>query len=191
MNFHFTAGRVSLDFANTGGEDIAGKLGPAGARYEDLATPADCARWLRECALALPPLAVTEAELTQVRQLRDAIWYSAHACLTGSAIDGAQRDVINTAARRPTLVPQLVAAGEAPVWHEPALAAALSALARDAIDLMSGAEARRIRECAGARCILLFVDTSRPGRRRWCDMERCGNQVKTASYRRRHTTPDA
>jgi predicted RNA-binding Zn ribbon-like protein len=31
----------------------------------------------------------------------------------------------------------------------------------------------------------MFVDTSRPGKRRWCSMELCGNRKKTATYRRR------
>ena len=39
----------------------------------------------------------------------------------------------------------------------------------------------RVRTCAG--CSLLFIDRSRPGRRRWCSMDRCGNRDKTARYR--------
>jgi predicted RNA-binding Zn ribbon-like protein len=31
----------------------------------------------------------------------------------------------------------------------------------------------------------MFIDRSRPGRRRWCSMERCGNRDKTARYRQR------
>jgi predicted RNA-binding Zn ribbon-like protein len=31
----------------------------------------------------------------------------------------------------------------------------------------------------------MFIDHSRPGRRRWCSMERCGNRAKTARYRQR------
>jgi predicted RNA-binding Zn ribbon-like protein len=61
----------------------------------------------------------------------------------------------------------------------------LSTLARDAIDLVTGPYARRVRECASDECALLFVDTSRPGRRRWCSMDGCGNRAKTAGYRKR------
>jgi predicted RNA-binding Zn ribbon-like protein len=61
--------------------------------------------------------------------------------------------------------------------------AALSTLARDAIDLFGGPLAGRVRECAADNCGLLFVDTSRPGRRRWCSMERCGNRAKVRAYR--------
>jgi predicted RNA-binding Zn ribbon-like protein len=65
-------------------------------------------------------------------------------------------------------------------------AQALSTLARDAIDLFTGPLADRIRQCNGRRCSLLFVDASRPGKRRWCSMQRCGNLHKQRTYRDRH-----
>lgn len=189
MTFHFTAGRISLDFANTGGEDIHAKLGPVGITYEDLKTPDDCSQWFSASALALPPLAVTQDELAEVRRLRDAIWYNANACREGTYLRPLYREVINAAARQPPLIPQMVEEGHQSTWYEPTLHGALATIARDAIDLFTGEQAQRIRECAGSHCILLFVDTSRPGKRRWCDMERCGNQMKTTSYRRRHGSP--
>ncbi|MFC1406545.1 MULTISPECIES: CGNR zinc finger domain-containing protein [Streptacidiphilus] len=41
---------------------------------------------------------------------------------------------------------------------------------------------QRIRECTHERCILTFFDTSQNGRRRWCDMSRCGNRAKAARH---------
>ncbi|WP_349253965.1 CGNR zinc finger domain-containing protein [Streptomyces sp. BPTC-684] len=32
---------------------------------------------------------------------------------------------------------------------------------------------------------LLFVDASRPGRRRWCSSKACGGKERAAAYRRR------
>jgi predicted RNA-binding Zn ribbon-like protein len=43
----------------------------------------------------------------------------------------------------------------------------------------------RIRRCEGARCVLLFYDTSKSRSRRWCDMAACGNRAKAAAYYRR------
>lgn len=40
----------------------------------------------------------------------------------------------------------------------------------------------RIRECVHEQCILSFFDTSQNGRRRWCDMARCGNRAKAARH---------
>jgi predicted RNA-binding Zn ribbon-like protein len=43
----------------------------------------------------------------------------------------------------------------------------------------------RLRVCANAGCRYLFIDRSRTGRRRWCDMRTCGNQAKVARHRAR------
>ncbi len=56
----------------------------------------------------------------------------------------------------------------------------LSTVARDAVDLFTGPYAHRIRECGSHDCYLLFVDTSRPGRRRWPAR---GNAAETATRR--------
>ncbi|SHN26271.1 CGNR zinc finger domain-containing protein [Gracilibacillus kekensis] len=40
----------------------------------------------------------------------------------------------------------------------------------------------RIRECEHQDCIHYFVDTSKPGKRRWCSMELCGNRQKAAEF---------
>jgi predicted RNA-binding Zn ribbon-like protein len=61
----------------------------------------------------------------------------------------------------------------------------LSTIARDAIDLLAGPYAGRIRECAHPDCSRLFLDVSHAGRRRWCGMTACGNRSKSAAYRRR------
>lgn len=43
----------------------------------------------------------------------------------------------------------------------------------------------RTRVCAGDNCGWLFVDTSKSGRRRWCDMKTCGNVAKARRHYRR------
>jgi predicted RNA-binding Zn ribbon-like protein len=47
----------------------------------------------------------------------------------------------------------------------------------------------RVRRCAGATCVLLFHDTSKTGRRRWCDMAACGNRAKSAAHHARRQRP--
>ncbi|MGH9230074.1 MAG: CGNR zinc finger domain-containing protein [Acidimicrobiales bacterium] len=46
-------------------------------------------------------------------------------------------------------------------------------------------EPNRIRRCAGPTCVLLFLDVSKGGRRRWCDMAVCGNRAKVAAHHAR------
>lgn len=40
----------------------------------------------------------------------------------------------------------------------------------------------RLRICAGENCSWLFLDRSKAGRRRWCDMAVCGNRAKTGRF---------
>ncbi|WP_232663018.1 CGNR zinc finger domain-containing protein [Pseudonocardia sp. TRM90224] len=43
----------------------------------------------------------------------------------------------------------------------------------------------RFRECASPTCAGLFVDTSRAGRRRYCEPAVCGNRINVANHRAR------
>ena len=61
----------------------------------------------------------------------------------------------------------------------------LFTIAFDAADLLLSGERSRLRVCEGAGCGWFFFDRSKAGRRRWCDMEVCGNRVKVRSYRAR------
>ncbi|MBE2315827.1 CGNR zinc finger domain-containing protein [Solirubrobacter sp. CPCC 204708] len=42
----------------------------------------------------------------------------------------------------------------------------------------------RVRPCANDECVLWFLDTSRPGTRRWCSMAACGNRDKAMRHGR-------
>jgi len=45
-------------------------------------------------------------------------------------------------------------------------------------DLLAGRRLARVRHCANPRCLYLFLDDSKGGTRRWCDMSMCGNRAK-------------
>ena len=48
-----------------------------------------------------------------------------------------------------------------------------------AADLLTHAGDRRIRRCANDKCRWVFIDRSKGGTRRWCDMSSCGNRAKS------------
>ncbi|MDB4883582.1 MAG: hypothetical protein JWL95_2348 [Gemmatimonadetes bacterium] len=50
---------------------------------------------------------------------------------------------------------------------------------RSAAELLVSDEAARIRECGGPECGWMYVDRSRNGFRRWCEMESCGTREKS------------
>jgi predicted RNA-binding Zn ribbon-like protein len=177
LRFLFLAGRPCLDLAATVGERWR-------RSFERLRTPEDLGRWFVESGMAGEPPAVGQAELEAARALRDAIYRAAKLAGRGT-LDPDDVAQINRWATAPAPVPQLDAGRRVSWICERPVHAALASLARDAIDLLSGPLATRVRECAADDCALLFVDASRPGRRRWCSMEGCGNRAKTTGYRRR------
>ncbi|MEU9055900.1 ABATE domain-containing protein [Streptomyces sp. NPDC048384] len=70
--------------------------------------------------------------------------------------------------------------------HPPECPALLGAVARDALELLTDPAARAgLRECEGDNCPIVYVDTSRGRRRRWCSSEVCGNRERVARHRRR------
>ncbi|GGK38483.1 hypothetical protein GCM10011591_07750 [Nocardia camponoti] len=162
---------------HTGGE---GEL----AAWEIVHNADDIRRWLSVVLELAEPadLTATAADLPALRKLRAAITHAAYGLAAGDPVRPADIAVINAAAAEPPLIPALSPDG-ALTFVAPTARAALSTLARDAIDLFSGPLANRIRVCAADNCGLLFVDASRPGRRRWCSMERCGNLAKVRKYR--------
>ncbi|WP_433336711.1 CGNR zinc finger domain-containing protein [Spirillospora sp. CA-294931] len=179
-SFVFDAGAVCLDFAHTGGEGVY-------AVFESLHEPADLGAWLAEPPLdAVVTVPVTARELAAAKTLRQAIWDAAHARAAGRPLSPGSVATINRAAAAAPLAPELDADGTSAAWAAPVRAArALSTIAREMVDLLSGPFAGRIRECASDNCPLVFVDLSRPGARRWCAMERCGNRHKLRAMRAR------
>lgn len=177
--YRFDPGVLCLELLTTGGP------GPL-ARYEVLDTPAGLHTWVAASRLA-PGLRLTveDADLAAVRELRDALHGLAAARAHARPLDAEEVAVVNAAAAGPPLAVRMTPDGHRE-WMPGATAAGLlSTVARDAIDLFTGPYAHRIRECGAHDCYLLFADTSRPGRRRWCAMERCGNRHKVRAHRAR------
>ncbi|MFM7537577.1 MAG: CGNR zinc finger domain-containing protein [Acidimicrobiales bacterium] len=161
------------------------------APTELLVDAGDVRRWLMAVGLPAPELLAGE-DLAAVRALREAIHAAAVARIDGRRLSAANRDLVNRRAAAPSPFPVLGTGHRrhlsAPAGQE--VAAALSAVARDAIDLLATAGDGRLRRCSGPLCSLLFHDGSRPGTRRWCDTARCGNKVNTTTYRQRRRERD-
>ena len=62
---------------------------------------------------------------------------------------------------------------------------ALARLAESVAREISQGHPERLRICANDACRWAFADTSRTGRRKWCDMATCGNRAKAARHRER------
>jgi predicted RNA-binding Zn ribbon-like protein len=175
-SFTFDPGSFALELLLTGGPGMY-------AGWEVLHEPADLARWLAGSRLDAAEFRIRPDEFHRVKQFRDTFLQVALALSRGDAPAEADLEVVNYSAGRqpiPRIDPStLTRALVTPVTGTQVLGAA----AADAIDLVASAASGRLRMCAGDNCYLLFLDTSRPGNRRWCSMQRCGNRNKISAFR--------
>lgn len=171
----FNCGNLALDFAAT-------LRGRRSTRSETLATPARLDAWYLESAVvdALSPSA--PADLVQARAAREAMYTLVTSRLRRQDYDLEALELVNQTAREPAAVPQLTPSGRR---TEATPAEALSTLAREAVELLSGSDAALLKECENPDCTIVYLDRSRGGRRQWCSMDPCGNKIKAAAYRAR------
>ena len=177
LDFQF-GGRLSLDLTWT-------------LRYrsvaptELLAAPSDLGLWITE-AVAPVREPLTAPDLASAVELREAIYAGATSSLAGEDVVRGVRETINDFAARPAPFRSLVGHAGATSHLRPGaeVECALAVVALDAVELLASADGR-LRVCEGPGCSLVFYDSSRPGTRRWCSTERCGNRVNTTTYRRR------
>ncbi|GAA1937275.1 CGNR zinc finger domain-containing protein [Kitasatospora viridis] len=186
--FREGAGRLSLDFIRT----LRRRGTPAAE--EELPTPAALAAWVHQLGPCRTPTTEPPSPRTLARahELREAVTVLLHAACSAQGVTGCPADVreaVNLAAAEGAApVPVLDAAGLLSWQAADPVAATLTLIARDALELAASPLAHRLRECRGDECACLFLDNSRPGSRRWCSMSSCGNQAKKAAFRERERT---
>jgi predicted RNA-binding Zn ribbon-like protein len=129
---------------------------------------------------------VTARDLATAHGLRTALFALVDAAM-GRGGPGAAVAVVNRAAA-PALPPTELVDGPRGVAGQRrplSVREALSAVARDAIDLLTGESRSRLRECEAEDCTGLYLDASHGRRRRWCSAARCGNRARVSAHRAR------
>lgn len=184
--FRQGAGRLSLDFIRTL------RLRGSAAANEELTSATALAAWITQfgpCSVSAEDVAAAgpEQTTTRARRLREAVYELITAARdaaggSGSCPDEARRTV-NEIALLPGPAPQLDSAARLRWEAGDPVAATLAVIARDAIDLVTSPAIARVRDCANPGCNAMFLDSSRPGSRRWCSMGTCGNQAKKSTLR--------
>ncbi|MFE9449947.1 CGNR zinc finger domain-containing protein [Streptomyces sp. NPDC006739] len=176
MDFAFVSGSAALDFVGT----VQGRRDGA---LDLLTTPTDLSDWAVASGMLDAPTPATRADLRTAVHLREAAYRLVLASAAGSLFDPEDCALVNRAAARTPVRPELRPDGT--VARHGTIASVLSALARDTVVLLTEPPGQ-VKECAAAHCTRLYVDRSHRGSRRWCDMARCGNRAKAAGYRSRH-----
>ena len=197
-SLHLIGGKLCLDFANTtSGRDTAERLEHlrcyddlvAWSAHAGLVEPDEAAR-LGERA-ALDP-AAGQTVLAHALALRAAVYDVFRTVAGGGSPEEATVETINRALER-ALVHLRVTRGPrgfALGWliDGPALDRMLWPVARSAAELLSEGPLERVHQCPGPACGWLFLDASKNGRRRWCDMRVCGSRDKARRYHRSKRT---
>jgi predicted RNA-binding Zn ribbon-like protein len=180
--FRTGSGRMSLDFIRT-----LRWRGTAQA-LEELATPEALTAWVAQLGPYAPGTEIptpAQRTLDTARDAREAVYALLKAARETTPADcpADARTLLNELAAAPTPHPVLDDHGALTHRAADPVAALLAAVARDALDLATSPLLARVRDCAGPNCGAWFLDTSRPGTRRWCSMDRCGNQAKKNTWR--------
>jgi len=193
--FTLVGGHPVLDFLNTaGGQRLT-------APREDLATPEDLVSWGLQSGWldqerAHPMLvevqlrpAEARAALARVRAFREALFRVFLAASAGTPPAPEPLEAFEREVRRAWSERRLVRSPDGTYrWASPESArldSVVSPLALAASDLLTGPGRARVRVCEATTtdgCGWMFLDTSRNGTRRWCEMATCGNRYKA----RRH-----
>jgi predicted RNA-binding Zn ribbon-like protein len=153
------------------------------------ALPAQVAKSLAEWAS--DQRSKSQEALAEAIAMREAIYRLASALASGAAVNDRDFAVLSDALALAPARQQLTRLANGFAWRIDLgnvagagllIPVLLAPVLWSAGDLMVGGAHRRIRQCANDRCLWLFVDASKSGTRRWCDMAACGNRAKA----RRH-----
>jgi len=162
-------------------------------RHDDLRTAADVDAWLDAVGLDRAGAPANDGELATARALRDAVrtlaayvtaddrpGAAAAAEQVGAALDLVNATAAELPASRLALRDGRLEVG-APSGASP-VTTALAGVAEQAVALLGGQDAARLRACYAPGCVLYFVKTH--PRRAWCSVA-CGNRVRAARHYQR------
>ncbi|MET7474142.1 CGNR zinc finger domain-containing protein [Streptomyces sp. NPDC005648] len=177
----FVCGHPALDFAAT-------LRARRSTRFEMFVTPERLNAWYVEAGLVDTIAPATEDDVREATAVREAVYRLVTDRRLDEEFDGEALAVVNAAARKPPVTPQLTPAGR----HTDATPEqALATVARQAVELLSGPDVPLMKECGNPECTRVYIDRSRGTRRQWCGMESCGNRIKAAAYRARKKSAPA
>ena len=175
--FSFRSERLALDFAAT--LMFRGSSRPR----ELLDSPGRLTAWALAGGVVSAAAACEARVLSEAATLREAIYRSAVACVACQPARPCDITVLN---QHGMTAPVAVTLGpDGTITRPGTMPAILATIARDAIELLGGPDATRLRQCARSGCTRMFIDRSRGQSRAWCGMRECGNRVNAAAYRRR------
>lgn len=189
--FDLCGGHTALNFVNTVGSRLE-------APSEHLRTYGDLLAWAETAGVVSraesPKLRRTAAHdpdaarraLARALDLRETLYAVFRAIADGGRLDARLLSKLNEFVAQTFRHAQLDPEGRRATLATPPadlLGSIAAAVVRSAVDLLTSESVERIGRCADDTCGWLFLDTTRAGTRRWCDMKSCGNRSKVRRFR--------
>jgi predicted RNA-binding Zn ribbon-like protein len=183
---------LCLDYANT--LCWRGTEKPA----EELYGLTDVIRWIERSAiiggdsligngsLAQAKLEQEQALFSETIAMRETIFRIFSAFATGDEVAAEDFATLKHALAEAPARDALMDAGGVYAWRIEGAPLSMPQLLAPVLwsagDLMVNAGRRRIRRCANEKCLWMFIDESKSGTRRWCQMSACGNRAKAQRH---------
>ena len=182
---HRISGNLALDLANT----ISWRN--TVQEVDHLATFDDVLAWSKEVGLMGADFVASPPEhrilLEQVLSLRKAVYAAGSAIASGHDPLRPDLDIICDIAAAALRHASL---SRSPcTLHFEGIYRVTGTIAWSALDLLRGDELSRLKQCPPDDCHWLFIDRTKNGSRRWCDMGTCGNRAKKMAHRRARVNP--
>jgi len=195
--FDFSGGRLCLDFANTVGGSRPN------APVERLNSYADLVSWACQAKIVSQPRARRLIEesashpkraalvLDRARAFREAVYRIWIAEIRQEHPAEEDLALLNSELAEALPHQRVLKQGDRFLltWaDEDALESVLWPVVKSAGDLLTGDEARQVRQCEAfstTECCWLFIDETKNHSRRWCSMADCGNRAKARRHYQR------
>lgn len=178
---------LALEFANT--RYWRGRE----TQSETLNSPDDLLKWCADAKIPAPAVErlrtwwqqhphKAEHAFGEALELREALYRIFRTIAEEGEPASADLDVLNRALSEAPPRAHLVRADGGYAWRLGDLKLETAALLAPVIwaagDLLIEPARIKVRRCANDECVWLFLDDSKSGTRRWCDMKACGNRAK-------------
>jgi predicted RNA-binding Zn ribbon-like protein len=190
--FELSGADPALDFVNTV------DMRPSASPKELLEAYDDLCSWARQVGLITPKqesdlrrrAARLPAEAERARkhavQARECLFQVFSAVADGGKVPDEALKLWNQLAHRALARFELEQGNDGLAWRNAAnpqdFDSMLWPVIHSAVTLLTGPDVSRIRRCASEKCDWMFLDRSRRGNRRWCDMSVCGNRAKAQRF---------
>ena len=183
MKFIFIANNFSLDLVNT-------LVNVNGQETDLLLENSDVSAWLDVQGLSLSR-AMNTKEFEQLKELREVIksWVLLRSEIKQSHLSQSLR-TLNKYLNQQNATKKLIQNQDGFSYEtqdqQLSPQSLLAKVASEFAGILVAGDLEKVKQCSAQQCILVFLDTSKSKRRRWCSMKVCGNRAKASSFYQNH-----